>query len=247
MKKGYIKGKNGYDIPYEAVLNGDEEKVIIVSHGFASSYMSPTAQMILNGMPEHGFGVVAYDFPGHGQSQSGPKGLRVENCMRDLAAVEEWTIQSAKAGAEIMYFSSSFGGYINLRYLTDFEHQGTKSFLRSCAVNMPELFEDLGDEVRESLKRTGQVALAYDPPMVITAEFLADMAAGNLFELYHPGFTKTEMVHGEMDETIDPQKAKAFAEKFDIDITMVPSAGHRLMDEGQPEQVFELALRFFNR
>jgi hypothetical protein len=45
--------------------------------------------------------------------------------------------------AEICYFSSSFGAYITLIYLTTREHRGKKAFLRSAAVNMPDKYEEL--------------------------------------------------------------------------------------------------------
>ena len=54
------------------------------------------------------------------------------------------------------------------------------------------------------------------------------------------------MVHGECDETIDVNAAKKFAEISGSKITLIPSGEHRLMNTGEPEKVFELALKFFD-
>lgn len=243
MEIKYTIGQNGYDIPYMKRI-GDEDKILIVSHGFGSSLKSPTAQMLLDGMPEHGIGVVAYDFPNHGASKAGPEGLRTANCISDLETIEHMIIKE-KPKAEILYFSSSFGAYINLLYLSMKKHVGTKSFLRSAAVNMPELFTHPTDEQRETMDREGRLTLPYEQPLTITAEFVNDMLSHDLFELYRPGKTKVEMIHGEKDETIDPEKAKLFAEKFSVPIIMAPKGGHRLMEDAQPQMVFDSALKMF--
>ncbi|MEA4923288.1 MAG: alpha/beta hydrolase [Eubacteriaceae bacterium] len=244
MEIKYTVGQNGYDIPYMSRIR-DEEKILIVSHGFGSSLKSPTAQMLLDGMPNHGIGVIAYDFPNHGASKAGPDGLRIENCISDLETIEQMMIKE-NPKAEIMYFSSSFGAYIDLLYLSMKKHTGTKSFLRSAAVNMPELFMDPTDVQRETIDRDGRLTLSYEQPLTITAEFVNDMLSHDLFELYRPGKTKVEMIHGEKDATIDPEKAKRFAEKFSIPVTMVPKGGHRLMEDAQPQMVFDAALKMFS-
>ncbi|MGI6736978.1 MAG: alpha/beta hydrolase [Anaerovoracaceae bacterium] len=246
MKTEWLPGKNGYEIPYWRRFTGAEAQVLIVSHGFGSSKQSPTAGMLLEGMPQHGIGVIAYDFPNHGESKAGPDGLLVENCIRDLASVEEFAAEQCPQ-AEILYFSSSFGGFINLQYLSFCSHRGTRSFLRSCAVNMPELFRDPTKEQVKELVRTGYATIEHEPPLVVSREFVGDILDRDLMQLYRPGRTEVEMVHGAADETIDPQAAQAFAQHFSIPLTMVPGAGHRLMDKGQPEYVFDLALKMFQR
>lgn len=144
MKKETIRGLNGYDIPCLNNLSGGERMAVIISHGFGSSKESPTAQAIAAALPEHGIGTYSFDFPAHGDSPVEGEQLRICNCLNDLAAVEAH-VRELMPEADIAYFSSSFGAYINLIYLATRTHVGKKSFLRCAAVDMP-----LGGELRRS-------------------------------------------------------------------------------------------------
>ena len=52
METKYIDSKHGYEIPYYIDIPTEAKRVIIISHGFGSSKDSPTAQMMLKGLPE---------------------------------------------------------------------------------------------------------------------------------------------------------------------------------------------------
>lgn len=244
MKTKYITGKNGYEIPYIDNLTGSENQIVLISHGFGSSKVSPTTTMLFEEMPQHNIGVVAFDFPSHGDSKASAEDLRVDNCIKDLATIEDMIVKS-NPQAEILYFSSSFGAYINLLFISLCPHKGTKSFLRSAAVNMPELFQNPIPEHVKSIEEKGYLEFPYEPPLRITQGFVDDMNRCNLFEIYKPGKTKVAMIHGENDKTIIPEKAKAFSKLFNIDITMVPGGDHTLMNPGGPQLVLEKALSFY--
>ena len=235
-----------YIPPHESIINGDEKIVVVVSHGFGSSKGSPTVKTLEKVMPEAGIGVMAYDFPGHGESILDEPELRIENCLDALSAMEEMASEKAP-GAEIVYFSSSFGAYITLLYLTKRKHAGKKAFLRSAAVNMPDKYEELTEEEERDLNEKGfaMVDHDYDRPLKITTGMRDDFRVNDLFSLYTPGETKIKMVHGTDDEVIDPEAARRFSEQFDIDITWIPGGDHRLSIPGAEDKVMELAKEFF--
>ncbi len=56
--------------------------------GFGSSKSSPTNQLLLQGLPASGVGVLAFDFPLHGESPDGTPPLWLETCFDALAAAE---------------------------------------------------------------------------------------------------------------------------------------------------------------
>lgn len=232
--------------PYDSVIKGDEKKIVIVSHGFGSSRGCPTAETIKRVMPEAGIGVLAYDFPGHGESEPGKPELRIENCLDALETMEGIAKEKAPE-AEICYFSSSFGAYITLLYLTRREHEGTKAFFRSAAVNMPEIYKDLEEQQERELRERGytEVDHGFDQPVIVTAPMRKDFSEYDVFEMYKPGATEIRMIHGTADEVIDPEAAKRFAEKFSIDITWVQGGDHRLSIPGAEDKVMALAKEFF--
>lgn len=245
MEEKNLKTQRGYDIPYYENIPGDPKMIVIVSHGFGSSKDSQTAQMMLNGLPESGIGAIAFDFPAHGTSRSGVQALRVDNCIEDVADIEKM-IEQAYPEAEIGYFSSSFGAFINLLYISSHEHKGTKSFLRSAAVNMPSLFDRTPTErEQKELDETGQVTLEQEPAVTIPKGFIEDMRSRDLFSEFVPDGTKIGMVHGNIDQVIDPKIAVAFSAYYEIPAAFIPGGTHNLNGEGMPEHVLELAKEFF--
>ena len=249
MKKETIAGKNGYAIPGVKNLDGAEKMAVIISHGFGSSKESPTAVMLAEALPDYGIGTYAFDFPGHGDSPVDGERLRIDTCLDDLAAVEA-RVREIAPDAGIAYFSSSFGAYINLLYLAKRPHFGRKSFLRSAAVKMPEIFaKNATEEDEEELKTRGFVLLdeGFARPLKITRAFRDDLSANNVFALYKADLAEIAMIHGDQDETASIKDACRFAEKFNAKLTIVRGGEHRLMDVIARAQVLHAATDFFSK
>jgi len=236
--------KREYEIPYLENLKGDESQVVIIAHGFGSSMQSPTAQMVFTELPKAGIGTIAFDFPAHGASIVDGDFLSVENCIKDLEAVENYV--SAKCpDAQVSYFGSSFGAYITLLYLSQHPEKKGKAFLRSAAVNMHVIFENPIEAESFAMAQQGHLIINYGTPLKLTAKFVDDLREHDLFELYKPGGAQVKMIHGDSDETIEYSKAKAFSEKFNIPLITVEDGDHRLSKEGMPEKVVRKATEFY--
>jgi len=247
MRKETIPGRNGYDIPCISQISGHENLAVIISHGFGSSKESPSAQAISAALPEYGIGAFRFDFPAHGESPADGEALRIENCLSDLAAVEAH-VRTLLPEAEIAYFSSSFGAYINLIYLSAKEHAGHRSFLRCAAVDMPGIMRrGTTPDHRALLDKQGFVMLddGYVRPLKITRGFLEDLDAYDVFKLYHPGATKLAMIHGTADETAPLEDARRFAKLSGAMLTEVEGADHRFLIPGGMERVVHTAIQFF--
>ena len=92
---------------------------------------------------------------------------------------------------------------------------------------------------------TGDHLGACHQPVIVTAPMRKDFGEYDVFEMYKPGATEIRMIHGTADEVIDPEAAKRFAEKFNIDITWVQGGDHRLSIPGAEDKVMALAKEFF--
>ena len=168
--------------------------------------------------------------------------------------------KAAAPAARIINFGSSFGAYITMLYITRLNTSRdaagslaettvqpyvVKAFLRSAAVNMPELFEEPAPDDAEQLARDGYVIMDYEPRnLKITSEFIADLQANNLFQCFVKGDAQLKMIHGTADEDIDYAKAVAFAYQYDIELISVQGGDHRLSIPGAPEKVVEEVLKF---
>lgn len=247
MKKETIKGFNGYDIPCLNNLNDGGRMSVIICHGLGSSKESPTAMSITAALSEHGIGTYSFDFPAHGDSPADGELFRVANCLNDLAAAEAH-VRKLMPEAEIAYFSSSFGAYLNLIYLGTQVHSGKKSFLRCAAVDMPRLFKNsTSPELYSQLDEQGHIILDFDyvRPLKITREFYDDLEAHDVFKLCRPDMAEIEMIHGDADETASVVEARRFAKQFGVRLTEVKGADHRFMIPGGKEQVIDHAVQFF--
>ena len=215
------------NIPYVANIKGDEKQVVIILHGFDSSKDSPTAKMMMEELPKAGFGVIAFDMPGHGENPVPRENLSVSGCLLALEGIEELVGQLAPQ-AEISYFGSSFGAYIVLNALALRPELERKAFLRSAAVNMPYLDFEEDEEA--------------------PAEFITEMQEGfDLMWNFGHSKSKFKMIHGTLDEDIAYRVAEFFAEKFEIELSTVENGDHRLSGEGMPERVLKEAIEFFLR
>lgn len=247
MKREVIPGANGYGIPCMSHLAGGEKLVVIISHGFGSSKESPTAKAVLSALPEHGIGAFSFDFPGHGDSPAPGEMFRIEHCTGDLAAVEAH-VRRLTPEAEIAYFSSSFGAFINLIYLSAGKHPGSRSFLRCAAVDMPGILRrQTTPEQRAELDARGYVMLdqGYARPLKITSSFLAGLDTYDVFRLYRPGMAELEMIHGTRDEMAPLKDARRFARMSGALLTEVDGADHGFQIPGGMDLVVETAVRFF--
>ena len=116
MRKTEIPSPGGYMIPLDADIRVGEKLACIISHGFASSRKSTTAQTMMAHCRSMGMASVAFDWVCHGESRAHYSRLTVDACLDDLAAVERW-ISLQLPDAEIVYFGSSFGAYLDICHI----------------------------------------------------------------------------------------------------------------------------------
>ena len=249
MKKEMIPGKNGYDIPCLSNFTGKESTIVLISHGFSGNKESPPALALAEVLPSLGIGTCSYDFPAQGDSKADGIMLRIENCINDLGSVEAYIRRKAPE-AEIAYFSTSFGAYINLIYFGRQQYKGKKAILLSAAINMPDLlFNRTSKEEFEELKTQGSCVMNhnYTQPMKLSLGLYQDLATHDVFEIYKPGKAQIHMVHGDEDDLVPLEKAKEFANRFGADLTVIPGANHYFKNSDKMEMVIKIAEAFLKK
>ncbi len=230
--------------------------IVLAVHGFSSSKECSTYQLLLRRMPPEGYGVVGIDLPGHGFEESLREELRIKGALDSIEATENY-ITTVWPNKPVFYFASSFGAYLTGLYISSRPHAGRRAFFRSAAVNMPDLFikENPTEEDRkhlEELKTRGWFEMNVETarPVRITKGMMEDFENTDLFSIFDSsayGGTRVKMAHGAEDIVIDPNKAKRFAEQFQIPITVFKDEGHSLSDHPEtPDRVADLAIAFYN-
>lgn len=250
-----LQKRNGAQVACVKEIPAHLKGIAIVLHGFASSKESDTVRMLLRRFPEAGIGVMAIDQPSHGTGESAKEELRIEACKDSIEAAESYVTEHWPE-QEIYYFGSSFGAYITGLYISTRPHKGRKVFFRSAAVNMPTLFikenpTEAEKKLLKDLEEKGYIQPSLDlgSPIRVTKAMMEDLACNDLFMLFDPekfGPHAVRMVHGMMDDVIDPDAAKRFADQFKIPITFFEGEGHSIStDPKSPERLADLAVEWF--
>lgn len=244
MKIEQIPAKQGaFQVPGLNAVDG-ERKVVLMAHGFGSEKRGHTPLFMTKGLKQAGFGVYGFDFPAHGDSLLNGDQLTMENCVESYAAAEARARELAP-DAELFYFGSSFGAYTTILYLATRPHQGRKAYLRSAAIDMPQLIWKIAEE-KAVFQRDGYCNLTeYNRPLKLTRAFCEDLNRHDVFALYQTGMAQLRMIHGERDSTASPEAARKFAREKGAELIMVPGAEHRLMEPGNPERALQAAIDFF--
>ncbi len=256
MKKTILKKPGGYCVSCIEQIPDPCKGIVIAVHGFSSSKECATYQVLLRKLPAAGLGMIGIDLPGHGREESYLETLRIEACIESIALAEMY-ICNAYPALPIYYFGSSFGAYIIGLYISTREHTGRRTFFRSAAVNMPDLFikENPSNEEREKLRQlneSGFFNYSLDDahqPVRITQGFYDDLAKNDLFAIFDParfGSNEIVMAHGLKDSVISPRKAEAFAQKYQIPIHFFENEGHSLGSSADtPDKVVDIAIHHF--
>ena len=248
MKTFIPSSQAGRNIPCDCRISGNEKKVCIIAHGFASSKQSGTAQMMLDHLPSFGVGGIAFDFPCHGESGAEFGALTVDSCLSDMRAVELYAKTLAK-DAEIVYFGSSFGAYITLCHLCSCEHEGKRAFLRCAAVDMDHAFDDVMDTIEGQLETLGYGI--YDPGfgdgLKLSRGFFDSLKGRSVFDMELPAGAEIRMIHGLADDVVDPEAAKSYAAKIGCPIYLIPGTGHSIDNEEGISTLREKTAEFFGR
>lgn len=249
MSNERILSRFGYEIPSSTQMDG-EEKTLIICHGFGSSKDSPMVQALRAELPKRKIGTISFDFPAHGESPVDGSLLRIPHCLENLSAVEAH-VRSLAPKSQLFYFGSSFGAYILLLYLASYPHKGTKSFLRSAAVNMYGILKDWfrSGDLQWTNAPSEQICRMdsfYGREFFITSSFMKDLESNDLFRLYPKDVGSLFMIHGSKDSTASPQDAARFAALSGAKLQLIKDAEHRLMEAGEMEIVLQTLSRFLD-
>ena len=255
MEEIKILKDNAMEIPALVQVEENPQRVIIMVHGFTSNKACATAELLFRRFSGQALALITYDQPGHGDATYDV--LSVSNCIDSLKTVEKYAEERFK-GVPIGYFGSSFGAYVIGLYISTMAHKGDKAFLRSAAVNMPDLIiEPLKkawcSEIEKLLKEQGYIEpdLGLGDTVKIPAAFIKELNENNLFEKFDNekfGHTEVEFVHGGKDPVVNINATRSFADKFGFKFNVIEGEGHSICDKAEsPDKVADLAIEFFNK
>lgn len=94
------------------INSGDKIPIVILSHGLGGKMDNKWFDMITASVMKEGFGVIRFDFNGHGKSEGRFQDMTISNCVGDLKKVIDWTSKQ-KYTENVSLVGHSLGGLVN--------------------------------------------------------------------------------------------------------------------------------------
>lgn len=250
MKKfDQIKSKQNYKIPIkEYIPNGKVENVIIACHGFGGDKNSSTIEALAEELNKYNIMVIAFDFPGHGESKADGEMFRVENCINDLITVEEY-VKNKYLGSSIGIFATSYGAYITLLKINKYSNNYFSIVLRSPAICMDEIFVNsiIKDNMND-FKTNGTTKLGYEKEIIISYKYYEDLVKDKIFDVYNKN-EEILIIQGTEDDMAPIKDSIRFLEEKNTKgkIIKIIGADHRMKKPGELEKIVENAVNYIKK
>lgn len=241
-----IKNKEEkYRISFKEYLPQKFEEIIIACHGFGGDKESSAIELLSKAANKKNIGVIAFDFPAHGESEVEGDFLTLDNCISDLETVEEYVKENYKNVKKIDIFATSYGAYITLLKIIKNDCNYNKIILRALAIEMGNIFKDylLGEDIKEFLER-GFAILGFERKIKITEEFYLELEKNKIIELYNKG-KEMLIIQGDEDNVAPIKDTISFVNN-NITLKILRGADHRMKKEGELETVVEWSLKYIN-
>lgn len=243
-----LKSTNGYNISAKSYLPQESPKEIIIAvHGFAGDKESSAISLLAKEMTKEGFGVVCFDFPGHGESEVEADKLTIDNCINDIETIEEYIKEKYGKQMKIDLFATSFGAYITLLKIFKYNTKYNKIELRAPAIKMDKIFkETLLRETFEEFQKRGITKLGFDRIMNIPFSFYEELKQNQILKIYKNS-QKILIIQGTEDDVAPIKDTKELIDldKANFELFEIQGADHRMKKDGELEKAINKAKEYF--
>lgn len=243
-----IKSLNEYNISTKLYLPESKPKEIIIAiHGFGGDKESSTINLLAEKMLDVGFGLICFDFPGHGESEVEADELTIDNCINDIISIEDYIKVKYDNEIKIDIFATSFGAYITLLKLFKYETKYNKIILRAPAIKMDEILKNtLLREPFDKFKERGFTKLGFERVMNIPFSFYQELKQNQILKLYKNNH-KILIIQGTEDDVapIKDTKELISLDKSNFELFEIEGADHRMKKNGELEKALNKAKEYF--
>jgi len=242
-----IYSKNGYKISSTLFLpdnNSNSIKAMIIAcHGFGGDKESSAIYLLAEKLNSLNIGVIAFDFPAHGESEVSGEKFTVSECIQNIKDIERY-IKEKYRDIKIGIFSTSFGAYVTLLKILQ-EDEFFTVVLRAPAICMDEiLVNSILKESVEDYKNRQFTILGYEKSMAVYYSFYEELLNNKILDKFNKK-RKMLIVQGTEDDMAPISDTIKFIEKNDDAILeKIIGADHRMKKEGELEKAINIAVDY---
>ncbi|MDR3609779.1 MAG: alpha/beta hydrolase [Ignavibacteriaceae bacterium] len=232
MVKIFIRNNRGFIIAANHWFSGTES-IIIMSAGFTGDKsMNGRFDRIAQRFYEAGYGVIAYDYCGCGESDD--EILTPENAVHDLLAVIKYA--KHRGYSNIGLFGQSYGSLVSLRACS--KDIGSMALVGAVTGSINYYWDNnYSEQQMEELKRTGYMMIKKEGELrdvvIINREMLEDFDHINQEELLRKAECPVLIIHGNQGEE-------------ELRLSEISREGMRLLPKGSKLEIIEGADHRFN-
>jgi alpha-beta hydrolase superfamily lysophospholipase len=203
--------------------------VAVFVHGLGSHRRGDKALHFAERFAELGWGFLAPDLRGHGQSGGSMEALSLTRCLEDLGAA----LGSLPAGAvPRLLIGSSMGGAVAAWFQLLSPRADRHIALIAPALRFPATYADLPRDELDAWKRTGSRRFVSEwIDLKIGYGLVADAARYPYERLLREYDAPTLILHGMDDSAVPWRRSVEFSEQTraqDVDLLLVKGGDHRL-------------------
>ena len=239
-------GQNGYQIRYKVCMSEEYQKsgkapseILLCIHGFNGSMESLVIGAVAEEMTTHGYIIVSFNLPAHGDSPARFSDLTINHCLSDIETILS-LIKRSWPDTPISVFATSMGGYLTVLYLE--KHQEfRKVILRSPALYMAKVLREnlMAQEDFASFHSGKPFDFGFNQPLVLEDSFYEDLLAHPIPEDC-PQKDKIMIIHGTADISVPTHYSEEYAASNHLLLHEVVGATHWYDHPGEREEIVRL-------
>lgn len=206
------------------------------ANGFAEKLLSKRKDVI----------VVVFNWPAHGDDVK--KKLELDDCDTYLGLVVR-EVKERFGARELYAYSTSFGGYLLLKYISEHENPFRKIALRCPAVDMYDVLTRtiMNADEYDRIMKGKDIQIGFDRKVIVTKKLLDDLKKNDIRTRDYLDYAETILIlHGTADEVVPFESGKTFAENNLIEFIPVEKADHRFQNPVHMSLANKYAMQFFD-
>ena len=211
-------------------VKNDTEKVIIYCHGLGSK--KEIINRFKDKLLENNIGVVAFDFPGHGEDKTNFSKFNLDLCISYLEEV----IEKYK-DKQIYLLGSSYGGFVILNKLIRSNKYINNTILLSPAVNFLSIVNRKLNIDINYFNNHEYIDL-YNNIRIYKDAYIDYKE--NEDKVYNYKFTNINIIHGTLDKTVLLKDIEYFSKKNNLNLKIVKNAKHELI--GYEDEIIDFII-----
>lgn len=223
----------GHYIPTILDIPKTARDIIVICHGFGGDKDNDITKIISKIITDNEIGVVAFDFPIHGESKASIDELTVKNCISDINTIRQF-IKMNFPEKDISLFASSFGGYIAINSFLEGNDYYKYVILRSPAVNMKDVLTNcLLKERFEEYQKNGVARMGRNGKLKVPYSFYESLKEHDILNKFDNLKQRMLIFHGADDDTALIEDTERFTE-LNVNVTRlieIPNENHKMKIE----------------